>query len=75
MVVPVGIKEMYIRIPKNHISITIIKCIYANGTAIPPVIIVPGIMIMGSWFHEKMTGHEVITVSLTGYTNKGIYMA
>ena len=75
IVVPVGIKEIYVGIPENRISLTVIECICANGTAIPPVIIVPGIMIMGSWFHEKMTGHEVITVSPTGYTNEGICMA
>ena len=62
-------------IPENYISLIVIKCICANRTAIPPVIIVLGIIIMGSWFHKKITGHEVITVSLTGYINKGIYMA
>jgi hypothetical protein len=75
VVVPVGITEIYVGIPENRISVTVIECICANGTAIPPVIIVPGTMIMGGWFHEKITGHEVITVSLTGYTNEGIYMA
>ena len=48
MVVPIGIKEMYIGIPKNHMSLTIIKCISADGKAIPPVVIVPSIMIMVS---------------------------
>jgi hypothetical protein len=74
-VVLVGIKEIYIGIPKNYISLIVIEYIYINRTAIPPVIIIPGIMIIGSWFHEKMTGHEVITISLTSYTNEGIYMA
>ena len=71
----VGIIEMYVGIPKNRISITVIKCICANGTAIPPVIIALGTIIMGGWFYKKMTGHKVITISDTGYTNKGIYMA
>ena len=62
-------------IPKNRISLIVIECICANRTAIPSVIIVLGIIIIGSWFHKKITGHEVITVSLTGYINKGIYMA
>jgi hypothetical protein len=74
-VVPVGIIEMYVGIPKNHISIIVIECICANGTAIPLVIIAPGTMIIGGWFHKKITGHEVITVSDTGYTNEGIYIA
>ena len=75
VVVPIGVKEMYVGIPENRISLTIIESISANGKAIPPVIIVPGTMIIGSWFHEKMTGHEVVTVSPTGYTNEGICMA
>jgi hypothetical protein len=29
---------------------------------------------MVSWFHENMTGHEVITVSPTRYMNEGICM-
>jgi hypothetical protein len=74
-VVLVGITEMYIGIPENRILVIVIKCICANGTAIPPVIIVLGTMIIGGWFYEKITGHKVITVSLTGYTNEGICMA
>jgi hypothetical protein len=72
VVVPIGIKEMYTGIPKNRMSLTIIECISADGKAIPPVVIVLGIMIMVSWFHENMTGHEVITVSPSRYTNEGI---
>jgi hypothetical protein len=77
VVVPIGIKEMYIvyiGIPKNRMSLTIIECISTDGKAIPPVVIVPGVMIMVSWFHENMTRHKVITVSLSGYTNEGICM-
>jgi hypothetical protein len=72
VVVPIGIKEMYTGVPENRISITIVESICADGTAIPPVVIVPGVRIMVSWFHENMTGHEIITVSPTGYTNEGI---
>ena len=71
----VGIIEIYIKIPKNYISIIVIKYIYTNKTTIPPVIIALGTIIMGGWFYKKMTGHKVITISDTGYTNKGIYMA
>jgi hypothetical protein len=39
---------MYIGIPKNHMSLTIIKCISTDGKAIPPIVIVPSIMIMVS---------------------------
>jgi hypothetical protein len=72
IVVPVGITEIYVGIPKNRISITVIKYICANGTAIPPVIIALGTMIIGGWFYKKIIGHKVITISDTGYTNEGI---
>ena len=74
VIVPIRIKEIYTRIPKNRISLTIIESISTDSKAIPPVVIVPGVMIMVSWFHENMTSHEVITVSPTGYTNEGIYI-
>ena len=75
VVVPIGIKEMYTGIPENRLSVIVIECILVDGKAIPPVIIVPGVMIMASWFHDNITGHELITVSESGYTNEGIYMA
>jgi len=29
---------------------------------------------MASWFNEKMTGHELVSVSDSGYINEGIYI-
>src|SRR5437016_4277780 len=74
VVVPIGIKEMYVGVPESCLSLTIIECISADGRVIPLVVIVPGVSIMVRWFHENMTGLEVITVSPTGYTNEGICM-
>jgi hypothetical protein len=74
IVVLIRIKEMYTGIPENRMSLTIIESISIDSKAIPPVVIVPGVIIMVSWFHENMTSHEVIIVSPTGYTNEGIYM-
>jgi hypothetical protein len=74
VVVLIGIKEIYTGILENRMSLTIIECISIDGKVIPPVVIVPGIMIMVSWFHENMTGYEIIIVSSTGYMNEGIYM-
>jgi hypothetical protein len=66
---------MYTGIPENRFSVIIIKYISADRNAIPLVIIVPGVRIIASWFNNNMTGHELITVSESGYTNKGIYIA
>jgi hypothetical protein len=74
IVVPIGIKEIYTRIPENRISLIIIESISANGKAILLVVIIPGVIIIVSWFHENITGYKVITVSPTRYINEGIYI-
>jgi hypothetical protein len=52
--------------------LTIIESISADGKAIPSLIIVSGILIIESWFYKNITGYKLVTVSPTGYTNKGI---
>ena len=72
VVVLVKIKKMYVRVPENQLSVTVIESISADSKAIPSLVIVPSKNIMASWFSEKMTGTEVVSVSSSGYTNKGI---
>jgi hypothetical protein len=48
VIVLIRIKEMYTRIPKNRISLIIIESISIDSQAIPPVVIVPGVMIIVS---------------------------
>jgi len=72
VVVLIRIKEMYVGVPENRLSLTIVKFISVNGKAILPLVIVPSVTIMVSWFHENITGHKIVTVSLTKYTNKRI---
>jgi hypothetical protein len=75
IIVPIRIKEIYTGIPENRLSVIIIECISADRNTIPPVIIIPGIRIIASWFNNNITRHELITVSESRYTNKGIYIA
>jgi hypothetical protein len=65
---------MYIGVPQNRLSITIVKCISIDGKAILLLVIIPSVIIIEKWFYKKMTGHKLIIVSLSGYTNKGIYL-
>jgi hypothetical protein len=74
VVVLIRIKKIYTGILENRISLIIIKYISADSKAIPLVVIIPGIIIIVSWFHENITGYKVIIVSLIGYTNKDIYI-
>jgi hypothetical protein len=72
VVVLIGIKEIYVGVPQNRLSVIVVECISVDGKAILLLIIIPGVLIMESWFYKKMTRHELVTVSSSGYTNEGI---
>jgi hypothetical protein len=74
VVIPTGIKEIYVRVLQNRLSIIVVKCISADGKAIPLLVIIPGVIIIETWFHEKITGHEFVIVSPNSYTNESICM-
>jgi hypothetical protein len=63
---------MYVKVLENQLSFTVIKSISADSKSIPPLVIVPGKNIIMSWFYKNMTGKEIVTVLLLGYTNKEI---
>jgi hypothetical protein len=48
VVVPIGIKEMYVGVPENRLSVTIVESISTDGKAIPPLVIIPSATIMVS---------------------------
>jgi hypothetical protein len=48
VVVPVKIKEMYVGVPKNRLSLTVIESISVDGKSILPIVIVPRGMIIES---------------------------
>jgi hypothetical protein len=48
VIVLIGIKEIYMGIPENRISLTIIESISIDSKAIPPVVIVPRVIIIVS---------------------------
>ena len=72
---PVGIKEIYVRVPENRLSVTVMKSISVDGKAIHSLlVIVPGRNIIVSWFSDKITDAKVVSMPPSGYTNKGICM-
>jgi hypothetical protein len=74
VIVPIGIKEIYVGVPENRLSVTVVKSISADGKAIPPLVIVPGRNIIMFWFSKQMTRAEVVLVLPSGYINEGICM-
>lgn len=65
---------MYVPMAENRKSITMIETICANGTSTPPIVIIQGRQHMESWYHEKLTGDELILLSDSGYTNSELAM-
>ena len=53
VVVLISINEMYVSAPKNCLSLTDIESISADGKAIPPLVIVPSIHIVVSWYDSR----------------------
>ena len=73
VVVPVKVEEIYVRIPKNRLSVTVIKTIRTNRTTLTPlVVILPMNKIIEHWFHYNITGFELLQVSKSSYTNSDI---
>jgi hypothetical protein len=48
VIVPIRIKEMYVRVPENRLFVTVVKSIFADGKAISPLVIVSSRNIMMS---------------------------
>jgi hypothetical protein len=72
VIVLIGIKEIYTGILENRLSIIVIKSISVDGASIPLVIIVPGRMIITSWFNRNIIGNKLVIISDSGYTNESI---
>jgi hypothetical protein len=48
VVILIKVIEIYIRIPKNRLLVTIVKCIFADRKAILLLIIVKGVIVIAS---------------------------
>ena len=75
VVVPTEVTDLYAPSPENQKSVTIFETIHADGQTPPsPFVVCPGIKIIDTWIHDRLTGDETITTSPTGYTNDKVIM-
>jgi len=73
VVVPVEVKEIYVGIPENRLSVTVIKTIRTDRTTPTPlVVILPASRIIEYWFYHNITGVELLQLSESSYTNNDI---
>jgi len=63
---------MYIKILENCLFVIIVKYISIDKKSILLLVIILGVIIIKKWFYKKMIRHKLVTISLSGYTNKGI---
>jgi hypothetical protein len=45
VIIPISIKEIYVSVLENRISLIVVKCISANKKAMPPLVIILGVLI------------------------------
>jgi hypothetical protein len=57
---------MYVKVPENRLSLTVIESIFTDSKSIPPLVIMPGKNIIVSWFYKNITNEEIITVLSLG---------
>ena len=50
VVVPIGIKEIYVKILKNCLFVIIVKCISIDGKSILLLVIILSVIIIEKWF-------------------------
>ena len=61
VVVPIEVEEMYVGIPENRLSVTVIETIRTNRTTLTPLaVILPTNKIIEHWFYYNITGLELI---------------
>jgi len=73
VVVPVEVEEIYVGIPKNRLSVTVIETIRTNRTTPTPLaVILPTNKIIEHWFYYNIIGLELLSVSESSYTNSEI---
>jgi hypothetical protein len=65
---------MYVGVLENRMSLIVVECIFVDGKAMPPLVIILGVLIKETWFYENISGYEVVTMSPTRYINEGICM-
>jgi hypothetical protein len=63
---------LYTATAEDRKSLTMIETIVADGTAIPPVMIIQGKQHMESWYSDKLEPGVRVVLSDSGYTNKEI---
>jgi hypothetical protein len=67
-------KTVYLADPDNRESLTTIETVCANGSAIPPFLILKGEVLQEEHFENELEDEAVLSTSPSGYTNEQLSM-
>jgi hypothetical protein len=63
-------RQLYLGIPTNHESATVVKAISSSSHYIPVFLILPGVKHMAYWYQDPdLDLNMVVSLSDSGYTN------
>jgi hypothetical protein len=69
VLVPIEMKTFYMADPGNRDLITSVECVSAEGWAIPPMIIIPGVIFKEKHFKNNLHSLVLLAASENGYNN------
>jgi hypothetical protein len=58
--------------PEDRRSVTVIEGVCADGSCIPPCIVVEGQVFLDDWFNSRQSGDELVFTSQSGFSNAQI---
>jgi hypothetical protein len=59
----------------NRQHVTVVECVQADGSIIPPMVIIPGKRHLERMFPEGLQNDVLMAVSDTGYNNDDLSLA
>lgn len=67
-------KAVYLADPDNRESLTSVETVCADGTAIPPMLILKGEVLLEKYFDNDLHDQTLLATSPSGYTNDFLAM-
>lgn len=68
-------RRVYIPASEDRTLVTVIETISADGTVIPPMLILPGKQILRGWIAESLEDETLFTTSESGFSNDELGLA
>jgi hypothetical protein len=67
-------KAVYLADPDNRESLTAVETIGADGSTIPPMLILKGDVLLEKYFENDLENETLLATSSSGYSNEGLAM-